>query len=292
MLTAKVASAVPYLTLLAKGMTTVLELPALDTQLHRLFFGAFHHQHRIEGSFAAMRRLDNGHLLAENLQARTGMAANVVAPSAAATMATEHRTSLGAKGALEGKPLARGVQSKAQAKLHIETLLEFARAVEQHRRSFSGGPLPAAPPCGDIVKEFELKHEQQSTAQRTAKGKRTRGAHVAAEPEMTKKARIVSHKEATAGVTNTWAANVTCACCHLLLKPIPRPAGAKGKPPTEKARPCDGRCGHGFHESCWGALRSEGGQAPTPLPTGCWSCWDLDRQFLPWASVCVSHEAC
>jgi hypothetical protein len=61
-------------TLIAKGQRKAHELPTLEKQIYWLFYGAFHHQHFVEGLFAAMRFLNNGHLLAGTLQARKNVA--------------------------------------------------------------------------------------------------------------------------------------------------------------------------------------------------------------------------
>jgi hypothetical protein len=149
LLTDKVATVGPYLHLIARGMKKACELPVL-------FFGGFHHQHRIEGLFAAMRHIDSGNLLPETLMAKSGMAANRVAPAASATMDKAQRTNQGAAGAVAALPLKKGNQSKAQTSTYVTALGNTAKAVEEHRQSLGDGPLPPAPPCGDIGEAFDI----------------------------------------------------------------------------------------------------------------------------------------
>ena len=181
------------------------------------------------------------------------------------------------------KPL-RQKQSKAQNIRFVELLCQNAADWEAHREVLGSGPLPEAAPCGDSVQQYMVKHEGQSKLKRIAATIASRKRCIDAKPGVSRKKRIVDGKEVKAGVTNQWAADVTCYCCGQLSKTLPKPVGARAAP-TEKARPCSGRCGNGLHASCWQLL---GGEA---LPVECWSCADLDQSMLPWSCHCVTFAA-
>jgi hypothetical protein len=266
---------------LAQGDTLPHYL-GLKKVLYRYFFGGFHHQHMIEGLFAAMRWVDNGHLLATSLQARTYLTNNHSKPAAAATRDPTLRVyDTGAAAA--GKPL-RQKQSKAQNIRYVQLLLQKAADWGGHLAELGSGPLPEAAPCGDSVQQYQVKHELQARRKRMAVTTATRKRFLEAKPGISRKRRIVNNKESTAGEAGTWAADVRCACCGLLDKMFPRRVGAaaRSKAPSEKARPCSGQCGNGLHASCWQLL---GGEA---LPVDCWSCADLDQSIVPWSCRCVT----
>jgi hypothetical protein len=156
-------------------------------------------------------------------------------------------------------------ESKDKAKLAASRARNLASCTCGHANQFSGERTArAATTTGWKSKKnkknvFQMKHRQQASNGRSDAGKRVREATIDAEPTANKKQRIVKEvSEATAGVKNTWAEHVTCGCCNLLIKVLPKPANAapRAKPRTDIARPCSGQVSSkGLHPSCWRAWR-------------------------------------